>query len=701
MKVMYRNIPEKQIPFNKTDEGYTSFWDNEWEKVKNGVTIDGFKLSGWLYWHLNHWKLTTDDASDPDNINSDINIITPDLRDNELVINNALLRAEEERKGLCIMGLRQMGKTSFESSYGGRSGVVFKNSQNLIMGTSDDDLNNITASIDFGLLNCTPYFRIPRITRDWGAERVQLGVKNKSGDNLIYSTYVIRNTGGGKKTEKGAGVSNLKSNLWDEIGKDDFLSALTATKPAMLGVNGWRTIPICTGTGGNVVKAQDAKKLFFNPSTHSFLEFTQDDGTVGGLFMPGWYRQDCKYKTTLAQYLLDSNQLKEIPENSELWEINIQVSDKEKAIEKIKSELDAYQKSNDTVEYNRWKAYYPLTVDDVFLTESNNKFPKEAIEQRIKWLENHYKPLCVDFFRNSRGIVEWRHSELKPLTKFPITPTDFKEAPVCIYEPPVRDAPTFTYTIGIDPINNNESNDKIVSLASIRVYKRMLSPLDDFKNQFVCTWAGRYNELKDFHELALMIAEYYNAIGSVLPEASENTLIQYFKFKRKAHFFADSTDLQRNVINSKTKSSSKIGLPPSVPNQRHYMNIMVEEANEEIIDVNDDGDEIFSYGVSKEYDIMYLTEMLNYRGKTTGGVHDGNYDRIISGGCALTLAKYFDTKFPITNKLSQIQQEERYNYVPKTKQTPFGRIEMTPKTQFGFEQPYEKPKIKLPTWLRS
>jgi hypothetical protein len=88
--------------------------------------------------------------------------------------------------------------------------------------------------------------------------------------------------------------------------------------------------------------------------------------------------------------------------------------------------------------------------------------------------------------------------------------------------------------------------------------------------------------------LALMIAEYYKAVGSVLPEASENTLIQYFNFKRKGYYLADSFDIQRD-INKFTKASAKKGLPPSVPNQRHYMNLMIEEANEEIFYVNEEG----------------------------------------------------------------------------------------------------------------
>ena len=1042
-------MKSEDIPWEESDPRYSLFWQEEENKVKNGVTIDGFTFSGWLYWHLNHWKLTTDDNSDPDNINSDIITITPKLRDNELIINDALIKAETERKGLPIMGLRQMGKelanyeplitdngvikigdakigdkifdengnvcnitgvypqglkpiyrmhlidgrfidcglehlwevhhsgkyksikstkdllnstlaykhkksgytytyhlpntepvkfskkdlpihpyilgallgdggtssgtntinctdleiienfrlllpdydinecklyhydkpckytivykgdkkyqynanplnqeliklglkckapfkfipeiykyssiedryelirglfdtdgsinekggieiklsskqliddiewvlrslgiqcrqnvydvrgkvqkfpnektfvtdslyyrlfiktdkpifklkrkadkivkrkrknttaitkieylcdyeatciqvdspnslfltkdfivthnTSFMSSYGGRSGIIFKNSQNLIMGTNKDDLNNITQNIDFGLLNCTKHFRVPRISRDWDSERILLGVKTKTGDNIVHSTFVIRNTGAGKKTEKGAGVSNLKCNLWDEIGKEDFLSALVATKPAMLSVNGWRTIPICTGTGGNVIKAQDAKKLFFDPATHNFLEFQQDDGRKTGLFMPGWLRQDCKYQTNLAQHLIDTKQILDIPEDSELWSIELFVSNKEEAIAKIEAELDSLLKSGDTVEYNRWKAYYPLTVDDVFLTESNNKFPIEAIKQHQEFLKNHYEPTYAEFYRDITGKVAWKHSDLRPINKFPVKPVDEKYAPVLIFEHPVPNAPRFTYCIGIDPVNTNESSDKIVSLFCVYVYKRMISPLDEFKDQIVCSVAYRPRELSEAHELALMIAEYYNAVEGVLPEASENSIFQYFFLKKKGHYLADSFDLVTE-INKKTSFKGKKGLPATVKNQRHYMQLLVESANEQNIDINEEGDEIISLGVSKEYDYMLLEEYKEYKGKTVGnGVHDGNYDRVIARGCAETLAKYYDVKYPIASQIPS-KNIENQQVKASSVRTPFG-IFQKKEQGVSFDN---SSKIKLPSWL--
>lgn len=646
---LFINMNPSEIPWEKTDPRYSAFWENEKEKVKNGVDVDGFYFTGWLYWHICHWKLTTDDVTDPDNINSEITIITPTLRDNELIINKALHKAEKERKGIPIMGLRQMGKTSFMASFGGRAGIIFKNSQNLLMGTNADDLNNITQNMDFGLLNCTPYFRIPRISRDWDSERVLLGVKSKVGDNMVHSTYVIRNTTGGKKTEKGAGVSNLKCNLWDEIGKDDFLSALTATKPAMLSANGWRTIPICSGTGGNVEKAKDAKALFFNPSSHNFLEYVQPDGRITGLFMPGWLRQDCKYKTTLAEYLLKENELDYIPEDSELWLIPILVSDKEKATKKILEELDSYLKAGNITEYNRWKAYYPLSVDDVFLTESNNNFPVESIKPYIEKLNKEFQVETVELYKSAEGKIKTKGSDKEVITKFPVEASDNKDAPICIAERPLDELPFGAYVAGLDPYNENESSDRVNSLGSIYIFKRVHDPLGDYQYSPVAWYVARPNTLREFKENCLLLMEYYNAY--TLVERSNTALIDWFIDKGKGHLLADGLDIAKE-INPKSSTRAIKGLQATAPNQRHGMDLLVEYTKEEF-EVMTENDEIREVlGFTRIKDPMLLTEMVNYRAKPSfsNGIHDGNFDRICAFYHAVILAKHLDKYSPVIVK---------------------------------------------------
>jgi hypothetical protein len=654
-------MDEKTIPWHPDDVGYKEFWNEERRKVERGINIDGWQMSGWLYWHLNHWKIEGSKLSDwgePVPIT-----ITPTFRDNELKFNDILLEAERTRKGIGIMGLRQFSKTTVQSSYAGRSGILFKGGQNLLMGTSKDDLNNLTASLDYGLLNCSKPFRIPRITRDWSDERVLLGVKRKNNDNDVYSQYVIRNTSGGKSTEKAAGVSRLKCNIWDEIGKAEFLSAFIGSKPAMLNEFGWTCIPMLMGTGGNVENAFDAKQLFFNPDAHNLISEVQEDGRVTGIFLSGEYRSDCKYITTLAQHLLDTSVLLEIPKDSELWITTIKISDKVLARETIKKELDAFLNSNDTAMYHKWKMYYPLTVDDVFLSDSNNNFPVDAIKGHKNELEKHYEPLCVQLYRDENNKVEYKESNLKPILKFPVGPKDIKEAPVVIYEHPIEGLPFGTYVVGIDPYNENESSDKINSLGSIYVFKRMYTPLGEYQNSVVCSFTGRCKEVKDFHRLCVDVCEYYNALG--LPENEDKTLIQYFYLKNKDHLLLESQELAKQ-INPLTFAKRNKGLAATTVNQKYYMNIMVEYTKEEIYMYDKDGEEVIKMGCCRIPDVMLLEEMIEYKGKSSSnkGVHDGNYDRIIGFGHCLTAARYLDIATPLTNfDVASIGKSE--TYIPK------------------------------------
>ena len=681
-------INMKNIP-DKTSVDRKAFVLEEKRKGREGINVNGIYIPGNLYFHLNYYHLEGDDP-----VSKKKKVMLPRLRDNEWVIFNDYHYCSVEKLIYLLFGARQIAKSEIETSLCLRELSLFTQTEALALFSGKPDKDTFVKKISTAITHGEKFMIIPNIDKDWSKEEIRFGITRVDNTTDLRGRLYIYNTQEGKKIQVGSGKS-VSFLLMDEIAKSPFRGVYDTIEPALLSdFGGLRCAPILAFTGGETDKAQDAKNIIENPNKENQFMTTLDDGQeIGGRFMSGLYRKDCKEEKTISDYL-------SIKTDTWLDDYPIHVSNFEKARVKIEKEKEEALKSPEKTTFTLKRIFFPLTLDDVFLTESNNKFPKEIIESHIKWLQNHYTPTCVSLYRNSKGVVEWKFSEDKPISIFPVKPEHNKEAPVVIFEHPIPDAPNFTYTIGIDPINNDESNDKIVSLGSINVYKRMLSPLDEFKNEIVCTWAGRYKETKDFHELALMIAEYYKAVGSVLPEASENTLIQHFNFKRKGHYLADSFDIQRD-INKFTKASAKKGLPPSVPNQRHYMNLMIEEANEEIFYVNEEGLEEMTYGVTKIRDIMLLTEMLQYKGKSEGrGVHDGNFDRIISYGCALTLAKHFDTKYPILN--TQIKKQEVDNQLFKqiktTIKTPFGTFGggKTNSNMFGTE----KGKSNLPRWMR-
>lgn len=533
-------------------------------------------------------------------------------------------------------------------------------------------VKKIRTAIQYG----EKFMIIPNIDKDWKKEEIRFGVTKSDNTLDLRGVLYIYNTDGGTNIQIGAGKS-VSFLLFDEIAKKPFQAVFDVIEPALLSDTGkYRCAPLLAFTGGEIEEAQDAKNFVTSPIEEKHFTSTMDDGTVvAGKFFSGLYRKDCKEETTVQAYT-------GITTNTWLDNYPIKVSNLEKANQKIEKELEIARKSPDKGSYNLKRIFFPRTLDDVFLTEANNNFPIQQIVQQQEWLKENYEPTYIDLFRDLEGKVEWKFSTLKPINKFPVRPHDDKTAPICIYEMPVKGAPKRTYSIGIDPITHNDSNDKIVSLASIYVFKRMLSPLDDYKDAIVASWTGRPDKLEDFHELSLMLAEFYEAEEGVLPEAPEQSLIQYFILKKKAKYLAPSFDLTRSIFKL-SKINDKFGLKPTIPNQRHYMNLEVQYAKGEEFEVQEEGEEVYVSGVSKVKDPMLLEEWKEYKMHTTGkGVHAINVDRVVAFGCAITLANHWDITFGSLSTLG-VRKPRPQEYKSNIVKTPFGTISNNPSRTYS------------------
>lgn len=675
---LFINMDEADIPAARYDKdgdlaldqspAYMAFWAEEERKVREGIWIDGFFISGWLYWHINHWWIHKDKLMPNGDIVPDEG--RPDLRDNELIIDDGLIKAQDRtnRRHLIILGARQISKTTFEASFLGRSGLIYKGSQNLILSTNSGDMNNITASLDFGLLNCSKYFYVNRITKDWNQERVILGTENKRRDRVgIFSQYVLRNSSAGSKTEVGAGVT-IKSGIYDEIGKEKWLESFKAAEKAMVSRYGIRAVFIAVGTGGSFEKGDDAKSAFFAPDTHRFVKYVQPDGRETGLFISGLYRQDCKIKTTLGAYLQtqDAKELlgdripENIPEDSELFQTVIHVADKELALKRILEDREAARNDPNPRLYLKTVAYDPLTVDEIFLTDSNNQFAEffEAMKKHKANLMENYAPRTVYLYRNPDKTISWSFSEKRPILEFPCQKLTLTDAPVVIYEEPIKGLPYATYVCGIDPYNQDKSSEGNPSLGVCYIFKRMYDPNGAFQNSIVASYAGRPKTLTEFYNICEMMIDMYNALA--LPE-NEGSIIQHFIGKKKEHVLFESPALTRYINpNSKTESRQK-GLAATTPNQRYYMKLMYEYFGEEIKE-NIAGVEYVRFGLVRIPDPMLIAETQGYRGKSSNairGVHDGNFDRICAFGHCITLATYLDRDYPVLGRVGRQDPEEK------------------------------------------
>mgnify|MGYP003335556211 CR=1 FL=1 len=85
----------KRTPAEDSQE-FSTFWKLERDKCKNGITIDGTYISGFLYYHLNFFKCQLDIEENGRIIRK---LANPYLRDNEWIIDNYIRQAEEAKKG--------------------------------------------------------------------------------------------------------------------------------------------------------------------------------------------------------------------------------------------------------------------------------------------------------------------------------------------------------------------------------------------------------------------------------------------------------------------------------------------------------------------------------------------------------------------------------------------------------------------------
>jgi len=100
-------INQKRLPDRESEE-YKPFFDFHKELCLEGAMMNGVYINPFLYWHLNVWHTEVDIIDERGKISQKYN--NPLLRDNEWIVTNEIDKAQKEKKGLVILGIRRFAK---------------------------------------------------------------------------------------------------------------------------------------------------------------------------------------------------------------------------------------------------------------------------------------------------------------------------------------------------------------------------------------------------------------------------------------------------------------------------------------------------------------------------------------------------------------------------------------------------------------
>jgi hypothetical protein len=640
-------INQKRLP-DKESEEYKDFFNFHKDLCLNGAMMGDVYINPFLYWHLNIWHTEVDVIDDRGRISQ--KYANPFLRDNEWLVTNEIDRAQQEKKGLVILGIRRFAKSVLEASYIGWGATFDENSQNIIAGLNAPDIKLITDKLDKGLNFLPEAWRWQRIEDNW-KNQVTLGIKTKGGERIPFSSILIRNLDEGNNEEAIAGTKPRKLII-DEIGKGNFLRGLQAAIPGFTTPFGWGCSPILTGTGGDMKKFMDAKSLMFDVDNFNFLTYnnSKDEKRIHGLFISHKYRMEAKEASTLGAYL---NQ----PADSDLHNVSMLVSNEEKATEITQTNLERLKKAGDRIAYLKEKMYYPQEVDDIFLNEDTNIFDIEAAKrQKTRLLNQERTGTPVILFNDGEKIAH-EFTDKQPITNFPLKNSDLKDAPVVIYEFPVESPPYGLYVAGVDPYRQGKSAYSS-SLGSVYVYKRMHDITGEkYQDMFVASYCARPDKKETWEEQARLLIKYYNA--RTLCENDDISFIEYMKSKGDAHYLEKQPQWLMEVVPN-TTVKREYGVHRSAQKIIDYLHNCLKRYMEEVIHKEKDADgnvirEVT--GVSKMFDPVLLEEIIQYNDQ-------GNFDRIVAAELAIAQAMKMD---PILGKVGG-SGDDRVKALYSTKQ---------------------------------
>jgi hypothetical protein len=632
-KIDYKDwlMTQKRLPTPDSAE-YDAFYAFHEELCKNGCMMGDTYINPFLYWHLNAWHTEIDVIDDYGRIAQ--KYANPSLRDNEWIVSSEIDRAQKEKKGLVILGIRRFAKSVLEASYVSHGATFDENSQNIIAGLNAADIKLITDKIDKGLNYLPEAWKWQRVEDNW-KNQVTLGIKTRGGERIPFSQILIRNLDEGNNEEAIAGTKPRRLII-DEIGKGNFLRGFQAAVPGFTTPFGWGCSPILTGTGGDMKKFMDAKSLMFDVGNYNFLEYNnaKDEKRIHGLFISHKFRMEAKYESSLGAYL-------ELPKKSDLYNVKMMVSDEELATKITNDNLERLKKAGDRLAYLKEKMYYPQEVDDIFLNEDSNIFDIEgAKRQKARLLANERTGTPVVLYDDGDGIKH-EFTDKMPITNFPLKNTDQKDAPIVIYEFPVESPPYGLYVAGVDPYRQGKAAYS-TSLGAVYIYKRMHEITGEkYQDMFVASYCARPDKKETWEEQARLLIKYYNA--RALCENDEVSFIDYMISKNDAHYLEKQPEWLKEVVPNTTVRRD-YGIHRSAEKIRDFLHGCLKKYTEQslLVEKNEEGEIISEKkGMIKIFDPVLLEEMIQYN-------EDGNFDRIIAAELAIALAMKMD---PIMGKI--------------------------------------------------
>ena len=528
---------EHYCSFYPGSKFYRDFWNEEYNKCKNGVTINGYTITGFNYYFLNYYQLPNTEQEKAGDSRS---IIFPKFFVYQYEFFHYFELCRVLRKNIAIMKNRGCGASEMNASIFDCFFNCFKNSKCLLTAF---DSSYVTLTLD-KIWNGISF---TDDNTDGGMLKLRQVINTATKKRSTY--YKVVN---GQKIETGFG-SQIEGSVVDkdrkmrgdrvsllfleEAGSNPILETSFIKAEELVTVGGNKIgVVIAVGTGGDSgPNLAGLNKAYYHPSDFKVLPFYHNYNDSGdwvktGYFMPAYITMNKQgYVGSRGEYLIEK-------QKSHYNEIRASIEDPQTLL--------------------KHKAEQCFTAEEAFAAEGVNKFNKIKIAEQIISIRIKKEAPPIQ-----RGYMEFVYSgpERKRENIIGVRFKPHPNGPIHILEHPVwetkeQDKIRNLYVAGIDGIDigASETSDqtrdpsKFCTMIKRRVYG-MSEPM------YVAYYLDRPNDIREAYKQTIGLLMYYQALAnieasrlSVLTYARDNKFMQYF-MKRPRVCYGDN--IKRRTAN--------------------------------------------------------------------------------------------------------------------------------------------------------
>lgn len=561
--------------YPRNSKAYADFWNREYLRCREGMTVNGYTITGDHYFFLNYYQLM--DLSSAKKAGSGRIYAFPTFYVGQYEWFHYVELAKVLRLNAFLMKSREVGYSEIDSAIIVNNYNCRRNTINLIVAHLSDHLNKTLEKVWRALSFLNDY-------TDGGFFKLRQVIDKQ--DQKRASHYKIVN---GQKVETGwmsqiTGIVADKPHkirgdrtdllIYEEAGSWEGLIKAFIQSNALVGQPGdqWG-LRIGGGTGGDKSAALEGlRQIYYDPKVYGVLPFrhnyTQNGETaLTAFFIP------CT-KIMKQQRFFDKRGFVDPVVAKEYWE-NIRAS-----------------MSSDPKALVTYSAEYCFNAEEAFSLEGDNKFNKVNIAEQITQIRVLKKCPPIDIGNLEYTFKNGQHSR-ENITGFQWKPNPngkikILEHPIWTI-PPEKDPESGNiikeqigeirglYVIGIDGIDIGASQTseytKDPSDFCLVVKKRVYGMGEP---QYVAIYKDRPNDIRDAYKTAIKLAQYYNAVINI--EATRMSLVNWARDHKYLNYFmkrprATLTDVARGT-------SKQYGTPATAAIIAHQTDLIADYVND-------------------------------------------------------------------------------------------------------------------------